>query len=81
MRFMDSLKGLVDKGKDYARKNPDTVNNAIDKAGDLARTKGPRKYSRHVGKAQEAVKKTLGTEGRGPGPAAGPGPAPGPDVR
>ncbi|MDM7487398.1 antitoxin [Rhodococcus sp. CSLK01-03] len=75
MRFMDSVKGLVGKGKDYARKNPDTVNRAIDKAGDLARTKGPRKYSRHVGKAQDAVKKTLGTERRGPGPA------PGPDVR
>ncbi|MHC6213085.1 antitoxin [Rhodococcus ruber] len=72
---MDSVKGLVGKGKDYARKNPDTVNRAIDKAGDLARTKGPRKYSRHVCKAQDAVKKTLGTERRGPGPD------PGPDVR
>ena len=73
MRFMDSVKGLVDKGKDYARKNPGTVNRAIDKAGDVARTKGPRKYSRHVGKAQDSVKKTLGTEHHGPGPDPGPG--------
>jgi len=58
--FMDSVKGLVDKGKEFAAQNPDKVDEAIEKAGDLADRKTGGKYAEQVDKAQDAAKKALG---------------------
>ncbi|AKE88927.1 MULTISPECIES: antitoxin [Rhodococcus] len=60
MGFMDSVKGLVDKGKEFAAQNPDKVDEAIEKAGDLADRKTGGKYAEQVDKAQDAAKKALG---------------------
>ncbi|WP_202917671.1 MULTISPECIES: antitoxin [Rhodococcus] len=57
---MDSVKGLVDKGKEFAAQNPDKVDEAIEKAGDLADRKTGGKYAEQVDKAQDAAKKALG---------------------
>lgn len=91
MGFMDSLKGLVNKGKDYAEKNPEKANGFIEKAGDHVDGRTGGKYAQHVDKAQDAARKHLGTTGNPapgaqpepggqPGPEGGPGPAaqPGP---
>ncbi|MFD6857108.1 antitoxin [Rhodococcus sp. NPDC060086] len=72
MGLMDSLKGLLGKGKDYASQNPDKVQGYIDKAGDTVDGKTGGKYSQHVDKAQDAAKKHLGTSGN-PAPGAQPG--------
>jgi len=63
MGFMDTLKGLVGKGKDYAAQNPDKVGSAIDKAGDQVDQRTGGKYAQHVDKAQDAAKKHLGATG------------------
>lgn len=80
MGFMDTLKGLVGKGKDYAAQNPDKVGSAIDKAGDQVDRKTGGKYSQHIDKAQDAARKHLGASGdQAPGqqPGSPPGPPPG----
>lgn len=81
MGLMDSLKGLLGKGKDYAAQNPDKVGGYIDKAGDTIDEKTGGKYSQHVDKAQDAAKKHLGTpENPAPGAQPGPGSDPGPQA-
>jgi len=82
MGFMDSVKNLVNKGKDFASKNPDKVQDFIQKTGDQVDKRTGGKYAHHVDKAQEAARKHLGTPGN-PGPDGGPGPesGPGPDAR
>lgn len=62
MGLMDNVKGLIDKGKQFAEQNPDKINDAIDKAGDLADEKTGGKYADKVDKAQDAAKKQLGTD-------------------
>jgi hypothetical protein len=79
MGFIDTLKGLVGKGKDYAAQNPDKVGSAIDKAGDQVDRMTGGKYAQHVDKAQDAAKKHLGTTGGQP-PGRPPGPQPRPDA-
>jgi len=59
---MDNVKGIVDKGKQFAAENPDKVNDAIEKAGDVADAKTGGKFAGQVDTAQGAVKKALGTE-------------------
>jgi hypothetical protein len=59
---MDSVKGIVDKGKQFAAENPDKVNSAIDKVGDVADSKTGGKFAGQVDSAQSAVKKALGTK-------------------
>lgn len=57
------LSGLVNKAKAALKGNPDLIEkggDAIDKA-----TKG--KYAGQVDKAQDAVRKAVGTEGNNPG--------------
>jgi len=55
----DSIKGLADKAKDFAAKNPDKVDGVIDKAGDAIDSKTGGKYADKVDKAQDAAKKAL----------------------
>lgn len=74
MGIMDTVKGLFAKGKGYAAQNPDKVDQYIEKAGDAADAKTGGKYAQQVDKAQDAVRKNLGT-----GPAPGSAPQGGPD--
>lgn len=75
MGFIDTLKGLVGKGKDYAAQNPDKVGSAIDKAGDQVDRMTGGKYARHVDKAQDAAKKHIGAaDDQTPGPQPRPRP-------
>ncbi|MGW3481148.1 antitoxin [Rhodococcus ruber] len=57
---MDSVKGIVDKGGEFAAQNP--FDDAIEKAGDLADCKTSGKYADQVDKAQDAVRKALRAE-------------------
>ncbi|MFZ2528099.1 MAG: antitoxin [Rhodococcus sp. (in: high G+C Gram-positive bacteria)] len=61
MGFLDNVKGLVDKGKELAAEHPDKVNQAIEKAGDLADNKTGGKFSGQVDAAENAAKNALGT--------------------
>ncbi|ALU38952.1 hypothetical protein AS188_03435 [Kocuria flava] len=70
------LKGLVNKAKDYARRNPDKVGKVIDRAGNLVDRRTGRKYERHVDSAQQKARDLLGG-GPGTGPRPGDGSAPG----
>lgn len=77
MSFMDTLKGLVDKGKHLAGQHPDQVDQTIDKAGDIANEKTGGKYAGHVDKAQDAAKKYLHPETPGQPEAPKPPETPG----
>ncbi|MCJ8503246.1 antitoxin, partial [Kocuria flava] len=66
------LKGLVNKAKDYARRNPDKVGKVIDRAGNLVDRRTGRKYERHVDSAQQKARDLLGG-GPGTGPRPGDG--------
>lgn len=59
MGAFDSIKGLANKAKEFAAKNPDKVDRAIDKAGDIVDSKTGGKYADKVDKAQDAAKKAL----------------------
>ena len=59
MGAFDSIKGLGDKAKDFAEKNPDKVDGVIDKAGDFVDSKTGDKFADKVDKAQDAAKKAL----------------------
>jgi MT0933-like antitoxin protein len=50
---------LLDKVKDLLAKNKETVDTAIDKAGDVVDTKTQGKFSSTVDKVQEAAKKAV----------------------
>jgi len=73
MGIMDTVKGFFAKGKGYAAQNPDKVDQYIEKAGNAADARTGGKYAQHVDKAQEAVRKNLGT---GPGAGGSPQTAP-----
>lgn len=62
MGFMDNVKGIVDKGRQFAAENPDKVNQVVDKIGDVADNKTGGKFAGQVDSAQGAVKKALGTD-------------------
>ncbi|MFD3810399.1 antitoxin [Rhodococcus sp. NPDC058639] len=78
MGFMDTVKGLLGKGKGYAAENSDKIDGYIRKAGDVADSKTGGKYSQHIDKAQDAARKRLGT---GDAPPGTPPPNPDPVVR
>ena len=59
MSFVDTLKGLLGKGKQVASENADKVGGAVDKAGDFVDDKTGGKYADKVDKAQEAAKKAI----------------------
>ena len=62
MGFMDSVKGLVNKGKDYASKNPDKADQFIEKVGDQVDGRTGGKYTQHVDKAQDAARQLEATQ-------------------
>jgi MT0933-like antitoxin protein len=50
---------LLDKVKDLLAKNKETVDTAIDKAGDIVDSKTQGKYSDTVNKVQDAAKNAV----------------------
>lgn len=87
MGIMDTVKGLLGKGKGYAAEHSDKIDGYIGKAGDVADSKTGGKYSQHIDKAQNAARKHLGTDAApgtpppNPDPVVRPDPEPGPDPR
>ncbi|ABG96817.1 hypothetical protein OPAG_02507 [Rhodococcus opacus PD630] len=59
MSFVDTLKGLLGKGREAASQNADKVHGAIDKAADVADSKTGGKYSDKIDKAADAAKKAV----------------------
>ncbi|MCJ0905265.1 antitoxin [Rhodococcus sp. ARC_M6] len=59
MGFLDSVKGLVEKGQELASENSDKVHDAIDKVADIADGKTGGKYGDQIDKAAEAAKKAV----------------------
>ncbi|MFD4441061.1 antitoxin [Nocardia sp. NPDC058519] len=76
MSLVDTLKGLLGKGKETVEQNADKINEAVDKAGTFIDDKTKGKYSDKIEKGKEAAKKVVPPQA-GPGTAAG-GPAPTP---
>ncbi|MFI6368757.1 antitoxin [Nocardia sp. NPDC050630] len=62
MSLVDTLKGLVGKGKEAAAENADKIYGAVDKAGGFIDEKTGHKYSDKIGKVQEAAKKVVPTD-------------------
>ncbi|WP_372341764.1 antitoxin [Nocardia sp. CC216A] len=76
---MDTLKGLVGKGKDVAAQNAEKIESAVDKAGGFIDQKTGGKYSDKIDKGAEAVKNAIPEQGgAGAAPEASPAPAPDP---
>ncbi len=79
MSLMDTLKGLVGKGKDVAAQNAEKIESAVDKAGGFIDQKTGGKYSDKIDKGAEAVKNAIPEQGgAGAAPEASPAPAPDP---
>lgn len=79
MGLMDSVKGLVDKGRAAVAKDPTKFNQAVDKAGDFVDQRTHGKYSDKIAKGKDAARKAVtgdqGPQGGAPGPQGGtPGP-------
>ncbi|UMB72110.1 antitoxin [Mycobacterium paraterrae] len=55
--------GFLDKAKDLLAQNADTVNSAIEKAGDFVDEKTDGKFAGVVDQAQEAAKNALKDKG------------------
>ncbi len=55
--------GILDKAKDLLAQNADTVNSAIDKAGEFVDSKTDGKYKDVVDKAQDAARTALTDKG------------------
>jgi hypothetical protein len=70
MSLVDTLKGLLGKGKVAVEQNADKINEAVDKAGTFIDDKTKGKYSDKIEKGKDAAKKVVP-------PQAGPGTAPG----
>ncbi|MFX0573848.1 Rv0909 family putative TA system antitoxin [Nocardia nepalensis] len=66
MSLVDTLKGLVGKGKEAAAKNADKIHEAVDKAGDFIDEKTGHKYSDKIEKGKEAAKNVVPTEQAAP---------------
>ncbi|WP_067574022.1 antitoxin [Nocardia acidivorans] len=56
---MDTLKGLVGKGKEVAAQNAEKIENAVDKAGGVINDKTGGKYSSQIDKGTAAVKNAI----------------------
>ncbi len=67
MSLMDTLKGLVGKGKEVAAENADKIQAAVDKAGGFIDEKTHGKYSDQIGKGAAALKNAIPEQ---PGSAA-----------
>ncbi len=56
MGFMDDAKDMVDKAKDAAAGQADSVKGGIDKAAEVASDKTGGKYDEHIDKGADAAK-------------------------
>ncbi|TCJ94237.1 antitoxin [Nocardia alba] len=74
MSLVDTLKGLLGKGKVAVEQNADKINEAVDKAGTFIDDKTKGKYTDKIEKGKDAAKKVVPPQA-GPGTAPG-GPAP-----
>ena len=72
MSLIDTLKGLVGKGKEVAAQNADKIENAVDKAGGFIDEKTKGKYSSQIDKGTEAVKGAIPTDAPGAEAATAP---------
>ncbi|MFD6269123.1 antitoxin [Nocardia asteroides] len=70
MSLVDTLKGLLGKGKEAVEQNADKINDAVDKAGTFIDEKTGGKYSDKIEKGKDAAKKVVPPQA-GEGPAAG----------
>ncbi|MBY8857722.1 antitoxin [Nocardia sp. CA2R105] len=59
MSLMDTLKGLVGKGREVAAENADKIHGAVDKAGEFIDEKTGGKYSDQIGKGATALKNAI----------------------
>lgn len=59
MGFMDSIKGMMGKGKDLAAEHEDAIQDGIDKAADMADDKTGGKYSDHIETGAEKAKEVV----------------------
>ena len=72
MSLVDTLKGLLGKGKEAASQNAGKINESIDKAGSFIDEKTGGKYKDAVDKVQDAAKNAVdknadkGAEGDAP---------------
>ncbi|GGN85106.1 antitoxin [Nocardia rhizosphaerihabitans] len=72
MSLVDTLKGLLGKGKEAVEQNADKINEAVDKAGTFIDEKTGHKYSDKIEKGKDAAKKVVPPQpGTGQGPASG----------
>ncbi|MFE3986468.1 antitoxin [Nocardia tengchongensis] len=72
---MDTLKGLVGKGKEVAAQNAEKIEQAVDKAGHVIDEKTGGKFSSQIDKGAEAVKKAIPTDAAAAEAPAEPAPA------
>lgn len=59
MSLIDTLKGLVGKGKEVAAQNADKIEQAVDKGKDVLNEKTGGKYSSQIDKGADAVKNAI----------------------
>ncbi|WP_084523165.1 antitoxin [Nocardia inohanensis] len=77
MSLLDTLKGLVGKGKEVAAQNAEKIEQAVDKAGAVIDEKTKGKYSSHIDKGKDAVKNAIPADTAEAAPAEAPAePAP-----
>ncbi|MGX1809793.1 antitoxin [Nocardia sp. NPDC055321] len=79
MSLIDTLKGLVGKGKEVAAQNADKIENAVDKAGTFIDGKTGGKYSSQIEKGSEAVKNAIPADAAAPADAPAPAPEAAPE--
>ncbi|MCU1646316.1 MAG: antitoxin [Nocardia sp.] len=90
MSLIDTLKGLVGKGKEVAAQNADKIEQAVDKGKDVLNEKTGGKYSSQIDKGADAVKNAIPADAAAeaapaapaepaPAEAAAPAPEPAPE--
>jgi hypothetical protein len=79
MSLLDTLKGLVGKGKEVAAENADKIHDAVDKAGEFIDEKTGGKYSDKIEKGAEAIKHAIPERAETAEPAPAPESAPAPE--
>ncbi|MCC3779379.1 antitoxin [Streptomyces sp. UNOB3_S3] len=62
MSFIDTLKGLVGKGRNAAAENPEKFGQAVDKAGSFIDEKTGHEHSDKIEKGKEAAKTAIPLE-------------------
>lgn len=84
MSLIDTLKGLVGKGKEVAAQNAEKIESAVDKAGGLIDQKTGGKFSSQIDKGTEAIKGAIPADQAAaeaaPAAPAEPAPEPAPEA-